>query len=47
MPRRGNAKLASMGKAIIARAKAIRKAHPTKKWTACMKEAGSELRGKL
>lgn len=32
-------------KKIAARAKQIRKAHPTKKWTDCIKQASRELKG--
>jgi hypothetical protein len=35
-------KLASAGKQIMTIAKRIRRSHPGKKWTTCVKEAGKE-----
>jgi len=40
-------RLASMGKKITAKAKAIRRAHPSIKWPAAMRKAGKSLKGKL
>ena len=36
--------LAATGRRIMAEAKKIRKAHPTKKWTTCVKEAGKKMK---
>ena len=36
---------AARGRKIMAAAKLIRKAHPGKKWTACVAEAGKKARG--
>jgi len=36
--------LSAMGKKIISKAKAIRKANPGKKWTSCMREAGKSFK---
>ncbi|MBN2776229.1 MAG: hypothetical protein JXR36_01220 [Bacteroidales bacterium] len=38
--------LSAMGKKITSDAKKIRKAHPNKKWTTCMKEAGKAYKKK-
>lgn len=44
MPKMTKAKLASMGSKIMAEAKRIRRAHPGKKWTTCVSEAGRKFR---
>ena len=47
MAKRTKKELNAMGKKITNKAKEIRRKHPNKKWTTCMKEAGKELKGKL
>lgn len=37
-------KLAAQGSKIMAAAKKIRRAHPNKKWTTCVKEAGKAFK---
>ncbi|MCK9255830.1 MAG: hypothetical protein GX793_01525 [Bacteroidales bacterium] len=44
--KKSNAKLATMGKSIMTKAKQIRKANPNKKWTTCVKEAGKAFKKK-
>lgn len=41
-----NKKSAERGRAIMAEAKKIRAANPSKKWTDCVKEAGKKQSGK-
>ena len=36
--------LSNMGTKIMGEAKRIRKAHPGKKWTSCVSEAGKKFR---
>ncbi|MBR3831603.1 MAG: hypothetical protein IKJ52_10220 [Muribaculaceae bacterium] len=38
--------LSAMGSKIMAKAKAIRKEHPNKKWQTCVKEAGKACKKK-
>lgn len=38
--------LSAMGSRIMTKAKAIRKAHPGKKWQTCVKEAGKACKKK-
>lgn len=47
MAKKTKAQLATMGKKITTRARAIRKKKPSMKWTSAMKQAGKELKGKL
>lgn len=44
MAKMSKAKLSSQGKKIMAIAKKIRKSHPNKKWTTCVKEAGKKYK---
>ena len=44
MPKMNKIELGAMGKKIMTKAKAIRKANPRKKWTSCVKEAGKSYR---
>ena len=44
MPKMNKTELGAMGKRIMTKAKAIRKANPRKKWTSCVKEAGKSYR---
>jgi len=46
MAKISKAKLAAMGKSIMAEAKRIRKANPRKKWNICVKEAGKKFRSR-
>lgn len=39
--------LSAMGSKIMAKAKAIRKEHPNKKWQSCVKEAGKACKKKI
>lgn len=41
---KGNQKLASQGKAIMARAHEILKANPGKLWKHCVRDAGKEMK---
>ena len=36
--------IASMGSKIMTKAKTIRRAHPSKKWTSCVSEAAKSLK---
>ena len=40
MSKMSKKELSAMGSKIMAKAKAIRKEHPNKKWQSCVKEAG-------
>ena len=40
MPKMTKKEFGAMGKKIMTKAKAIRKANPRKKWPSCVKEAG-------
>lgn len=42
MAKQTKAQLAARGRKIMAAAKAIRRAHPGKKWTMCVKEAAKK-----
>lgn len=42
MKKTSKTKLAARGRAIMARAKKIRREHPSKKWTTCVKEAAKK-----
>jgi hypothetical protein len=44
MAKMSKTKLASQGSKIMAEAKKIRKAHPGKKWTACVAQAGKNMK---
>lgn len=43
MPKLTKTQLAAKGKRIMAEAKRIRKASPSKKWQNCVKEAGKKV----
>lgn len=40
---RGNTKIKSYGERIMTKAKQIQKAHPSKPWRMCVKEASKQL----
>lgn len=41
---KGSKKIGAMGTKIMAEAKRIRKAHPGKKWTSCVREGAKKLK---
>lgn len=46
MAKKTKSQMSAMGKQITTIAKRIRKQHPRKKWTECMRAAGKELKSK-
>ena len=44
MAKKSKAQMSAMGSKIMAEAKRIRKASPSKKWTTCVKEASKKIK---